>query len=478
MWTRVRAFLFLATLTLAASASAGNLPISGFQETVFQGGLSRPTAIAFLPDGRLLITEKGGALKLSDGTSVSTLITSRCAAHVEMGLLGVAVDPTSRATASSTCTAPTTAPAAAAPRDASTRSSASPWGRVTPSTPRRSPSCSTGAQTDNGNHDGGCLRIGPDGKLYVGVGDTGLGDQVRPGQLDQSVRAGPELAQRQGPAPEPRRLDSRRTIPSSARPASVARSSPTASATRSASASIRSPASLWVADVGDLTVEEIDIVTSGGNYAWPHCEGTLPSGCEQPGDIDPIFTYPHSGAELPRDLHHRRRVLARHGFGGLDNDYFFGDCTCSKHLQRGPDRRPAQRRQHTRELPDRERNTPSDVDLRPGWRALLRLRERRRGAPRRSRRLRRRSARLRLQAHAEGQRRQPGEEVALLPVEGRHRARRRRRRSDRRGRLAPRGRHGLRRRHTRCPRPTGLPSASRRIRRDSSTRTASVWPVP
>jgi len=42
-------------------------------------------------------------------------------------------------------------------------------------------------------------------------------------------------------------------------------------------------------------VEEVDIVTSGGNYAWPHCEGTLPSGCEQPGDIDPIFTYPHSG---------------------------------------------------------------------------------------------------------------------------------------------------------------------------------------
>src|SRR5207249_11785981 len=40
----------------------------------------------------------------------------------------------------------------------------------------------TGAQTDNGNHDGGGLRIGPDGKLYVGVGDTGLGDnQVRPG---------------------------------------------------------------------------------------------------------------------------------------------------------------------------------------------------------------------------------------------------------------------------------------------------------
>ena len=52
---------------------------------------------------------------------------------------------------------------------------------------------------------------------------------------------------------------------------------------------------LWAADVGQATIEEIDIVQAGGNYAWPRCEGTLPAGCQQPGDIDPVFTYPHSG---------------------------------------------------------------------------------------------------------------------------------------------------------------------------------------
>ena len=39
----------------------------------------------------------------------------------------------------------------------------------------------TGIRTDGGNHDGGTLRIGPDQKLYVSVGDTGIGDGGPPG---------------------------------------------------------------------------------------------------------------------------------------------------------------------------------------------------------------------------------------------------------------------------------------------------------
>ena len=39
----------------------------------------------------------------------------------------------------------------------------------------------TGIRTDGGNHDGGTLRIGPDQKLYVSVGDTGIGDSGPPG---------------------------------------------------------------------------------------------------------------------------------------------------------------------------------------------------------------------------------------------------------------------------------------------------------
>ena len=66
--------LLLGAMAFASPVRAG-VPAAGFEETVFQGGLTTPVAIAFLPDGRMLIAEKGGALKLSDGSSVSTLVT-------------------------------------------------------------------------------------------------------------------------------------------------------------------------------------------------------------------------------------------------------------------------------------------------------------------------------------------------------------------------------------------------------------------
>ena len=44
------------------------------------------------------------------------------------------------------------------------------------------------------------LRIGPDGKLWARVGDSGIGDGGGPGAIDQPLRAGPELAERQDPA--------------------------------------------------------------------------------------------------------------------------------------------------------------------------------------------------------------------------------------------------------------------------------------
>src|SRR5262249_46720927 len=153
----------------------------------------------------------------------------------------------------------------------------------------------TGIRTDGGNHDGGGLRIGPDGKLYVGVGDSGLGDnQGGPGSSTNPYAQ--DLNSLNGKMV---RLNLDGTIPGDNPFVGQAgeRGEIYAYGFRNPFRFGFDPVNgnLWVADVGDLTVEEVDIVTAGGNYGWPHCEGTLPSGCENPGDIDPIFTYQHGG---------------------------------------------------------------------------------------------------------------------------------------------------------------------------------------
>jgi glucose/arabinose dehydrogenase len=327
MRNRQLAWALLVAVTIAPAARAGS-PITGFTETLFQGGLTNPIAIAFLPDGRMLVTEKAGALKVTDGTTVSTITTLNDCSAVEMGLLGIAVDP-SYATNGFVYLYRTKNPG-----DCSSATGRfNEVIRITIGAGDTMVAGSlttlvTGAQTDDGNHDGGCLRIGPDGKLYVGVGDTGLGDNqggpgssTNPYAQDLSVIMGKVL-----------RINLDGTIPAnnpfvgqmSDRPEIFAYG-------------FRNPfrfgfdpqtSRLWLADVGDLTIEELDIVTSGGNYAWPHCEGTLPASCDQPGDIDPIFTYPHNGTgSLGTCI--IGGEFAGPGYGGLDGDYFFGDCTSS-----------------------------------------------------------------------------------------------------------------------------------------------------
>ncbi len=306
---------------------AGN-PVVGFTETVVDGSLSAPTALAFLPDGRLLITEKDGALKLNDGVNTSTLVTIGVCTGSEMGLLGVAVDPDFTNTGfiylyrtddSNGCGSATGRSSQVVRVTMGPGDTVSPGSLVV---------LLDGIRTDNGNHDGGVLRIGPEGKLYVGVGDTGNGDnQGGPGSATNPYAQ--DLNEINGKV---LRLNLDGTIPSD---------NPFFNQVGKRGEifayGFRNPfrmgfdpmtGSLWVGDVGDLTVEEIDIVSSGNDYAWPHCEATLPGGCEQPGDVDPIFSYPHSGGSSLGTCLIGGSFSGT--FGGLDNQYFFGDCTSGR----------------------------------------------------------------------------------------------------------------------------------------------------
>jgi glucose/arabinose dehydrogenase len=321
----------------AARVWAGT-PAPGYSDTLFIGGLSAPTAVAFMPDGRQLVTEKGGALKLASAGSASTLVTIPVCTGSEMGLLGIALDP-SFATNGFVYLY----------RTDSSGGCGSATGRFNQVVRVFFDSSNdtvsilslnvllTGIRTDGGNHDGGVLRIGPDGKLYVGVGDTGNGDNfgcpgdpVNPYAQVLTALEGKVL---------------RLNLDGSA-PADNPFFAMGGNASKVFARGFRNPfrfsfdpmgGSLWLGDVGDLAWEEVDIVTSGGNYAWPHCEGTKPTGCELAGDVDPIFTYPHPSGSgscpaLPGGSLGQCIIggsFTGAAFGGQSGRYTFGDCVSS-----------------------------------------------------------------------------------------------------------------------------------------------------
>ena len=308
-------------------------PPANFSEEVMTSGLTSPTAIAFLPDGRLLVTEKGGALKLVQNGTATTLTTLPVCTGCEMGLLGIAPHPDFE-------TNGLVFLYRTKPPDAGCATSTGRFNQVVTVqmsgdtvVPGSLTERLSGIRTDGGNHDAGTLRIGPDQKLYVSVGDTGIGDGGPPG-----ASTNPYSQDRGALEGKVLRLELDGLTPAAGNPfIGVAGARPEVFAF-----GFRNPfrmgfdpqtGRLWAGDVGQATIEEIDVMQSGGNYAWPNCEGTLPAGCQAiatPGPvIDPVFEYTHSGAGgLGNSV--TGGAFATRSFGQLGGHYFFGDFTASK----------------------------------------------------------------------------------------------------------------------------------------------------
>jgi glucose/arabinose dehydrogenase len=157
------------------------------------------------------------------------------------------------------------------------------------------------------NHKGGELCFGPDGYLYLGLGDGGLGgDPFGSGQntstllakmlrIDVNTRAtvghGTRQHQLQYGFPPDNPFVNEPEDESGARKEIYAYG-------------LRNPwrysfdrqtGDLWVGDVGQDLWEEIDLVTNGGDYGWSIREGAHYYKPGPPGAqlIDPVMEYPH-----------------------------------------------------------------------------------------------------------------------------------------------------------------------------------------
>ena len=170
---RVTLVLVCATAVAAPqTASAASVP-SGFIDNVVAAGLNAPTAMALAPDGRIFVAEQGGAVRvIKAGVLLPTpFVTLNVDSAGERGVIGVAFDP--QFDTNGFVYIHYTVPGGAGP-------SHNRVGRFTASGDVAVPgSLFVLVDLDDlsgaTNHNGGAIHFGPDGKLYIGVGENANG---------------------------------------------------------------------------------------------------------------------------------------------------------------------------------------------------------------------------------------------------------------------------------------------------------------
>ena len=122
-------------------------------------------------------------------------------------------------------------------------------------------------------HDGGRLRFGPDGKLYVSTGDaeTTASAQNRRSLNGKVLRIDPD-----GSIPSDNPFGNAVWSYGHRNPQGLA---------------FDAAGRLWEQEFGNTVMDETNLIVRGGNYGWPACEGTSGS-CATAGYIAPEKTYP------------------------------------------------------------------------------------------------------------------------------------------------------------------------------------------
>lgn len=147
-----------------------------------------------------------------------------------------------------------------------------------------------------GNHNGGQIAFGPDGYLYVSMGDGGSGGDPQGNGQDRSTLLGALL-----------RID----VDAGGATYAIPPDNPFAGNEEGFREEIYAyglrnvwrfsfdepTGRLWAADVGQNAYEEVDVIERGGNYGWNVMEGIHcfePSeGCDESGLEMPVWEYSH-----------------------------------------------------------------------------------------------------------------------------------------------------------------------------------------
>ncbi len=324
-----------AGLALGASVLAATLP-ANFAETKI-GTANNGTAMDFSPDGKLYVLEQPGTMKVFSGSGTTwtqvapggnffTGSTLAVSSSGERGLLGIAFDPNYTNNRYLYCYYTATTPAV---HNRISRFAANADG-----TQVVAGSETTLMDLDNlstaTNHNGGAIHFGPDGKLYVAVGENanGANAQSLANRLGKMLRLNPDPA---NPIP----TDNPTSFPNIAGTTSGNNKTIWAVGLRNPFTFAFQPGTgrLYINDVGEGTWEEINLGAPGANYGWRTVEGPTPANIA--GMTYPFLGYHHSNSALtfPTPGFTGNVIVGGTFYNAANytfpadyvNDYFFGD---------------------------------------------------------------------------------------------------------------------------------------------------------
>ncbi len=304
----VRFACVLVTSAFAVAIPAATLP-TGFTEIALTSSLSSATAMALAPDGRIFVCEQGGTLRVIKNGALlpQPFLTLTVSSVGERGLLGVAFDPgfLTNHFLYVYYTSPTP----------------SIHNRVSRFT-ANGDVVASGSEIvlldlDNlssaTNHNGGATHFGPDGKLYIAVGENanGANSQTLSNLLGKILR-----------------INANGTIPTDNPFYNQAIGNNRAIW----ALGLRNPFTftfqngtgrMFINDVGENTWEEINDGLIGSNYGWPTTEGETTDA----RFVSPLFVYGHGtgptvGCAITGGAFYNPGTVR---FSGYTGKYFFAD---------------------------------------------------------------------------------------------------------------------------------------------------------
>jgi glucose/arabinose dehydrogenase len=315
---------------------------TNFAETNI-GAATNGTQMEFSPDGKLYVLEQAGTMKVFQGSGTSWTEVAPGSApnqnfftgspltvdsNGERGLLGIAFDPNYLSNHYLYCYYTATTPAV---HNRISRFTANAAG-----TQVVAGSEAILMDLDNlsgaTNHNGGGLHFGPDGKLYVSVGENanGANSQSISNRLGKILRLNPDPA---NPIP----ADNPTSFPNIAGTTTgnnraiwaVGLRNPFTFAFQPGAV----PTRMYINDVGNSTWEEIDNGVGGVNYGWSTVEGPSPAGVS--GMTYPFLWYNHTDSTMgsPTSGYTGFAIVGGTFYNAANytfpsdypNDYFFGD---------------------------------------------------------------------------------------------------------------------------------------------------------